>query len=317
MQQKWSIGVDLGGTKIEAALVNSQGHIEKKLRVLTDVAAGPEGIAKQIIKLTKELERGAPSKFCGIGIGVPGQIEADTQMVRFAPNLKWKNVDLKKQLSTKTDLPIFLDNDVRVATRGEWLFGAGKGINNFVALFLGTGIGGGIVANGQLMTGCTNSAGELGHMTVLMGGPLCTCGNRGCLEALAGGWGIAKQAQEMVQKDVKKGTRLLNLVNGNLDKITAVEVSKALNVQDPIAVEVTKQAVAALIAGCTTIVNGLNPELLIFGGGLLKGFPQFLPEVDRGVREHALSAALPKLKIVASSLENASLLGSASLAFCH
>ncbi len=309
---KWVIGIDLGGTKIEGATVELSGKIDQCLHIETNVKGGPEVIAAQIFGLIDKLSKKAPGKIEGIGVGIPGQIDPSHRTVIFAPNLYWKNVPFHNILSKQTSYPVFIDNDVRNATRGEIHFGEGQSVKNFVSLLLGTGIGGGIVLNGSLMTGTTNSAGELGHIVVKYGGSLCSCGNRGCLEAYASGWAIAKAATLAVEKSPENGAELLRLANGHL--ITAELVFEAFRRNDRIAKKVVQEATRALIAGAVSIVNAWNPERLIIGGGLLKGFPHFLEAVDAGVRKQALTSALSNLQVIHSQCPmSPALLGAASL----
>lgn len=312
-QGKLYIGVDLGGTKIEAALVDQSGRIQGQLRQSTDVPGGPDAVAKQISNLIRALEEKTKASIGGVGIGIPGQLDLKKENVIFAPNLFWKNVLFKQNLAKYTALPIRMDNDVRVATLGEWLFGAGRGIQNFVCLFLGTGIGGGIVINGELYTGSTNSAGEVGHMTILMHGPVCSCGNRGCLEAMASGWAIAKQAQLAIQENKKEGHILWKLASENVENITTELVSKAYSEGDLLCKKLIQNVSDALVAGGMSLVNAFNPERLILGGGLLNGFPQFLKTMDEGIKKHALSSATSSLKVMVGECKDAPILGAISL----
>jgi glucokinase len=206
----WSVGVDLGGTKVEAAHVDADGHLQRRLRRPTDVKDGPQAVKLEIVDAVRELVEGAGSPPAGVGVGVAGQIEAGSGVVRFAPNLDWHDVPFQADLGAALGLPVVVTNDVRAAAWGEWLHGAGRGCDDLVCLFVGTGIGGGVVSGGQMLSGCSNTAGELGHMVVDLGGPTCHCGNRGCLEALAGGWAIARRAREPATEwvdRIEKGVR--------------------------------------------------------------------------------------------------------------
>ncbi len=309
------IGIDLGGTKVEGAVVDGGGAIRQRLCVPTDVKGGAEAIADQIGAMVKELAGQAPSPINGVGVGVPGQIDPAGERVVFAPNLNWNDVSLKHDLAQRMPFPLHLDNDVRVATLGEWRFGAGKGIDNFICLFLGTGVGGGVVINGQLLKGSSNTAGELGHMVVQIDGPPCTCHNRGCLEAFAGGWAIARNARELVKDRPEEASLFLELTKGDITAITGQVVAEAYQKGDGIAKEVVQAASEALVAWAVSMVNGFNPQRLILGGGLLKGFPNLVEEIDQGVRQKALSAAISQLQVMATALQgNANLLGAAALA---
>ena len=209
-------------------------------------------------------------------------------MVRFAPNLKWREVALGDRLHQALDLPVVVANDVRAATWGEWLHGAGQGAEDLICLFIGTGIGGGVVSGGRMLSGCSNTAGELGHITVDMNGPRCTCGNRGCLEALAGGWAIARRAREAIQADPAAGKALLQAAGLKepvaLEAIDTKVVAAAARAQDPMARLLVDEVARALIAGTVGLVNAFNPCRLILGGGVMQGLPELLDRIATGIR---------------------------------
>ncbi len=195
--EQLNVGVDLGGTKVEAALVDAEGHVVTSRRHPTDSKTkGPQRVIADIVACVGECLGEGVRNAGALGVGVAGQIDAATGTVRFAPNLGWRDVPLRAELERTLRLPVVVVNDVRAATFGEWAHGAGKGVNDLVCLFIGTGIGGGVVSGGQLLEGCCNMAGELGHMTIVAGGRPCHCPNRGCLEAYVGGWSIAERAQD-------------------------------------------------------------------------------------------------------------------------
>ena len=191
--KKCAIGIDLGGTKIALGTVDGEGRVIRMLRYETDALGGPDAVIARIAKGVAQLKDGTEYSISGLGIGVAGQIDPVTGGVRYAPNLDWHDVPLRADLERLTDLRVAVVNDVRAAMWGEWLFGAGRGSRDLVCVFVGTGIGGGIISNGRVLEGCSNTAGEIGHMTIELDGPLCHCGNRGCFEAVAGGWAIAKK----------------------------------------------------------------------------------------------------------------------------
>jgi len=311
-----SIGVDLGGTKVDIGLVDPHGKIIQHIKEPTNVKGGPQAIIQGIAVAADKLQKANPSlKVSCVGVGVAGQIDHVNGSVRFAPNLKWNDVPLQQELHKALGLPIFVANDVRVATWGEWLFGEGKGSQDLICLFVGTGIGGGVVSNGHIMTGSTNSAGELGHMTVVLNGRKCHCGNRGCLEAYAGGWAIGEIAREEIAKDPAGGQRILQEARGNLEDVTAKQVSKVFLEGDPLANKVISQAVDALIGGMVGIVNAFNPEKIVLGGGVINGLPMLVPIVEKGVKNFALKVAAERLKIVPAKLkEEAGVVGAAAMA---
>jgi glucokinase len=321
--EQWAVGVDLGGTKVEVALVDARGRIHCRWKEPTRVEAGPQGVAAQIVQMVGELQEtaGAPGAPRGLCVGVAGQVAADSGLVRFAPNLRWRDVPLKDMLQGPLNLPVAVVNDVRAATWGEWLHGAGQGVSDLICLFVGTGIGGGVVSGGRLLLGCSNTAGELGHTTVLLGGPRCTCGHQGCLEALAGGWAIARDARAAIAADPAAAKGLLSVaaeLKGGpvgLEEVTAAAVSRAAQGGDPLARRLVDQVAQALIAGAVSLVNAFNPCRLILGGGVIEGLPELVDRVEAGVRPQALAAAAAPLTVVRAQLHNeAGVIGAAALA---
>lgn len=311
-----AIGVDLGGTKIAVALVDDKGRKQQQLRIPTDVEGGPAAVTQQIVDAVKNvLKNNAGFSPVGVGVGVAGQIAAEKGVVRFAPNLNWREEPLQDNLRQALEMPVVITNDVRAITWGEWLFGAGRGCNDLICMFVGTGIGGGIVSGGRILNGCGNTAGEIGHLTVELHGPQCTCGNRGCMEALAGGWGIARQAQEAVTLEPEATRKLLAMAGGKAEEITAEMVAKAHHAGDALAGKLVDAAAEALIAGCVGLINAFNPCRLIVGGGVLDGLPELLQRLEAGLRKRALAAATEVLTVVLAELgDDAGVIGAAALA---
>lgn len=298
-----TIGIDLGGTKLAAALVAEDGRILAALRRPSEPAKGADHIVDEITLAVQTLtEKAGPREPLGIGIGVAGQVDPGTGAVRHAPNLQWDDFPLKSRVEDAVQLPVAVLNDVRAATYGEWTHGAGRGVEDLVCMFVGTGVGGGVVASGELVRGCGGSAGEVGHMTVDLNGPLCRCGNHGCVEAFAGGWAIAERAQSAATGDPVAGALLAQLAGGDHSRIAAETVARAAEQQDPLALRIVRDAAEALGAGAANIVNGYNPCLLILGGGVMEGLPILLPLVDEVMRRRALAAAAARLRIVPPTL---------------
>ena len=171
----------------------------------------------------------------GMGIGVAGQVRPTDGLVRFAPNLDWHDVALQKILCEDLDMPVRVINDVKAATLGEWRNGAGRGCDDLICVFVGTGVGGGVISGGRLISGSSGTAGEVGHITVGLHGPLCTCGNQGCLESLAGGWAIARQAQQAAATHPRAGAELIELAGGRIEAIDARAVIHAYRNGNPLA----------------------------------------------------------------------------------
>ncbi|MFA6916226.1 MAG: ROK family protein [Parachlamydiales bacterium] len=310
-----SLGIDLGGTKAEIALVDTKGIVVKDIKIPTRVHEGPEAVAEDIITASKNLIKESPQKVKAVGAGIAGQISSQGDKVLFAPNLNWTDIPLKNILEKGLDLPCVLLNDVRAATWGEWLHGAGKGCKDFICIFIGTGIGGGIVTNGHLMQGYSNTAGELGHTTLREGGRQCTCGNRGCLEAYAGGWGIAVTVQEAVANNPERAKKLLELAEGDIHKIKGEHLTAAHKLADPLAIEIHNDLIKNLAHGCVSFVNAFNPQKIIFGGSVALSHPTFIQEVHQEILRYALKAATAKLESIPAKLGvKANVIGAAAAA---
>ena len=277
-----AIGIDLGGTKIALGTVDREGRVIQLLRYETDARGGPEAVTAQIAKGVAQLEHITEYSILGIGIGVAGQVDPVTGAVRYAPNLDWHDVPLRADLERLTDLRTAVVNDVRAAMWGEWLFGVGRGSHDMVCVFVGTGIGGGIISGGRVLEGCSNTAGEIGHMTIDLNGPVCHCGNRGCLEAIAGGWGIALKAQELVRLHPVSGAAILKAAAGKVEDITAKMLVQAYYEGNALAREIMDEVSNALAAGITSLVNAFNPCHIVLGGGIIEGMPELVPAHQSG-----------------------------------
>jgi glucokinase len=310
-----AIGVDLGGTKAEVALVGSTGLLLSSTRMTTRVVAGPAGIEFDIATTIKKLTDESSFVPVGVGIGVAGQIERLSGVVDFSPNLGWRRVPLRADIEGITKIPTVVTNDVRAITLGEWIFGAGRGCSDIVCLFVGTGVGGGIVSGGHMLEGCTNTAGEIGHIVIDANGPACTCGNRGCLEAFAGGWAIAERARDAVRKNPSDGAMLLRLVHDDIDAISARTVAEAKRQGDTLASAVMDAARDALVAGGVSMVNAFNPERVVLGGGIIEGMPEWVEQIRNGILRRSLPAATRDLCVVKGDMgSKAGVIGAATLA---
>ncbi|MBI4279189.1 MAG: ROK family protein [Armatimonadetes bacterium] len=309
-----TLGVDLGGTKVETAIVDDVGNILAAHRRPTHAGKGAAGIIADIVACARDCLGEASRAAEALGIGVAGQVDAATGTVRFAPNLGWRDVPLRAELEQALALRVVVTNDVRAATWGEWQHGAGRGVDDLVCVFVGTGVGGGIVSGGRMLEGCSGSAGEVGHMTIVAGGRRCRCPNRGCLEAYAGGWAIAERAQEAVRADLRAGGTLVALA-GDVQNITAASVAQAYRQGDPLSCHLVAETGRYLAAGMVGIVNAFNPCLLILGGGVIEGLPELIPLVEREIRARALGAAVEPLRVVKAALGgDAGVVGAAVLA---
>ncbi len=308
-----TLGVDLGGTKVETALVDISGDILSSHRQPTHPEKRSREIIDDIVSCVKTCLERVDKKARAMGIGIAAQV-GRSGVVRSSPNLGWHNVPLQSMLEERLELPVYVTNDVRAASFGEWCFGAGKGIDDLVVVFVGTGIGGGVVSGGRMLEGCSNTAGEIGHTTLIVDGRDCHCPNRGCLEAYAGGWAIAERAQEAIQADPEAGKELVFLA-GTAEKITAAVVSQAFHEGDPLAFQLIRETTQYLGEGLVSIVNSFNPCLLVLGGGVVDGLPELIDGVEAIIRKRALKAAVERLKVVRAILgDKAGIVGAAALA---
>ncbi|MHC1726319.1 MAG: ROK family protein [Syntrophobacteraceae bacterium] len=314
-RKKCSIGIDLGGTKIAFGLVDEEGRVLELLRYETETTGGYPIVLEQLSKGVRQLEREVSCIITGIGIGVAGQVDPELGAVRFAPNLNWSEVPLRAELERECGIRVTVTNDVRAALWGEWLFGAGRGAQDLICIFVGTGIGGGIVSGGRVLEGCSNTAGEIGHMTIDLQGPECSCGNRGCMEALAGGWAIAQRTRDRIKAHPVSGTTILDIAGGRIEDISARTLVQAYYRGDALAKEIMDGVADALAAGTTALVNALNPCRIIFGGGVIEGMPELVKRIEDEVRRRSLSAATCRLVVSLSKLgKDAGIIGAAALA---
>jgi glucokinase len=310
------LGVDLGGTKVETALVDASGKILSSHRYPTNPEKGARRIIDDVVTCVEECLDKGKEDAQALGIGVAAQVD-HSGVVLSSPNLGWQNVPLREKLEEKLKLPVVVTNDVRAASWGEWHFGAGKGVDDFVVIFVGTGIGGGVVSGGRMLEGCSNTAGEIGHTNLIVGGRNCSCPNKGCLEAYAGGWAIAERAQEAAQANPEAGKALISLAGG-VEKITATLVSQAYYDGDILASQLVKETAQYLSAGLVSIVNAFNPCLLVVGGGVIDGLPELIKTAEPFIKKKALKVAAQNLKVVRAALGNeAGIVGAAALAQDH
>ena len=313
--QLYTLGIDIGGTKIETALVDYSGVILVSHYQLINPDKSPVLAIQNILDSVQICYRESGKIAFAAGIGVAGQIDKIHGMVKSSPNLPdWKNVALGAELHAGLGIPVSVNNDVRMITWGEWHHGSGIGVNDLVCLFLGTGAGGGVVSGGNLLEGHDNTAGELGHMTILAGGRQCHCPNQGCLEAYCGGWAIAERAQDAARANPGAGKTLIDLA-GKLESITAITVSQAYAKGDFLAMSLVKDTARYLAAGMVSIVNAFNPQLIILGGSVIQGIPDLVLIAEKHLRTMALPTPLNDLRISSAALGNqAGVIGAAALA---
>lgn len=310
------LGVDLGGSNLTAAAISPSGAILRLNKTTTDSHNGVASTIEKIISVVRQVQtevRGA-ARIRGIGFGVPGVIDCGRGVVRYSPNLPgWKNVPLAAKLRAALKTGAAIDNDANVAALGEQWLGAGQNRKHVVMYTLGTGVGGGIIMDGELVHGSCDGAGELGHMTILPDGPRCGCGNRGCVEALCSGTAIAREGRALVRN--RPGSRLARLCGGKSAAVTAKRVFAAARAGDPGAHAIIRQAGSYLGIAVANVINLLNPELVIIGGGVSLAGEEFLRHVRREVRRRVLSDLGKCSRVVKAKLgDQAGVFGAARLA---
>ena len=312
------LAVDIGGTKIMTAIITADGKMLAKDTCPTLADEGRPAVIERLFAAIDGIlsQNGIlPSGLGGIGIAAAGIIDSGRGLITVSPNLPgWHDVPLKDIVSEKFRVGVFLVNDACGAALGEHRFGAGRGVNNLILLTLGTGIGGGIIINGELYDGVSGSAGEIGHMIVDVNGPECGCGNRGCLEAFASGRAVARDAVERINNGEKSS--LVGMSSGDIESITAEQVGAAARDGDALALDIFSRASGYLGAGMVSLVNIFNPEMLILGGGMAKLDTLFVNPAQRMVAERAFSVSAQAVSIVTAQLGNeAGVYGAAAYAF--
>jgi glucokinase len=307
-----AIGVDVGGTKTKAAIVDGEGQILLRVERPTDPIAGTKGI----LAVTEDLIRRAEeigADVTGIGVGAAGFIHAPTGSVIFAPNLTYDDPEIAQAVYTRMGLPIIVDNDANAAAWGERAFGAAQGCDHVVLLTIGTGIGGGIISDGKLVRGATGAGAELGHVVMDPAGPACKCGLRGCFEQFASGQAIARMGRAAAEADPESTIRAFA---GSVEAITAEHVAKAARELDETARSVMHRAGTYLGIGLSNFTNVFDPEVIVLGGSVIAAAEPFLgPARDQLVSMTASQRRRPMRLDVTKLGRDAGILGAAALAF--
>lgn len=318
------VGVDLGGTKILAAVVDQKGKIVSETKRPTMPAADANEVVKRLARTVRDAIKGArvPAKrVIAVGVGAPAPVDPRSGFVFHAPNIPMiRDFPLGERLRKMLDMPVFVDNDVNVGTVGEHALGAGRGTRDMVGIFVGTGVGGGVIVDGRLRHGFRNSAGEVGHMVVgFKGRPdeaICGCGRRGCLEAYASRTAIEREIRAGIASGRETAITEL-LEQGGKNRITSGLLAKGLKQGDPLVVEVMEQVTTYLSVHVATIVNFFDPEMIVFGGGVTEALGERLLEPIRrdAPKWYIQQNDAEKVRIVAAELgDHAGVLGAATIA---
>ncbi len=307
-----AIGVDLGGSHVTAAVVGEDGTIHRQHEVdLEDLSF--KAVSDVLISTIEQALKDPDAKeVAGIGIGSPGNIEARSGAVLYSPNFKWSNVPLGETLRAHFDIPVFVGNDARCATLGEYTYGIGRGTRDFVLLTLGTGIGGGIVADGQLILGNRFGAGEVGHHQIRpTDGFVCGCGKIGCFEAQASGTGLLRHAFSVAASIPRS-----RLLDTDREKLGSKKIRKAAQAGDAHALAAWKNFTGDLSLGLANVIAFVNPEVIALGGGVSTAADFMLNSVRGRVDELTTMVPRGTTRIVIAQLGNdAGQVGAATMAF--
>ena len=309
----FTIGVDLGGTNLRIAAVSPDGHILEKIALDTEVLQGRERVVDDMCEAITELRgRLKSAELLGIGIGMPGVINLATGMVRQSPNLPgWSDFPVRDDIERRLGTHVILENDANAAALGEKWVGAGKDVSGLCILTLGTGIGGGLILDGQIWHGKDGMGGELGHMSIDPNGLLCSCGNLGCIEAYASATGIVRVATAAVRvgrsPELERAAREAGELTAELVYLKAKE-------GDPVALEVFDLVGRALGVAVSNLINAFNLPLYVLGGGVARGWDAFAPTLLREVQKRSVVFRATRTRIERSALgAEAGLFGAAYL----
>lgn len=319
-----AIGIDLGATTVKGGVVTSDGKILADQKVDTLANKGPATVIRQIAYAIRELlSNSKGAEIIGIGIGAPGVVGLDGGVVKHPPNFSgWTEVSLGEEIQKEFRIPVKVENDANVAALAEARFGAGRGHRDFLFVIWGTGVGGGIILDGKIYRGPHGGAGEIGHMTIDYNGPVCGCGNRGCVEAYVGQRHLSQRTRERLeallsaQKSLPGGSssKIVELVQGNFELIEPYIISMAAQQGDLLAKEILEEAGELLGVGLASVLNVLDLRYVIIGGGISAAEQFVFDAIERSVRSRVLKGSKEDIHVVPAQLGNAAgILGAASL----
>lgn len=298
----WAIGVDVGGTKVAAGFVDPHGEIHQHTRVPMNAhGTAEEGLAAvtaamdELLKLAPEASR-APRR---IGICAPGPLDPHTGVVLNPPNVPcWRNFPLAAEIARRYDGFVKLENDAKSACLAEALWGAGRGYRNVFYTCIGTGIGAGILFDGRIYHGRTGAASEAGHTTIDYHGPLCGCGKKGCIEALASGTAIGKKARERIAARPGQKSLMLELAGGKSEAVTSEIVGRAYAAGDPLAKEILLETMEVVTIWLGNIVDLLEPDVMIVGGGVAPLLSLFFADIRNRLPDWCMNKRCQEIPLV-------------------
>ncbi len=314
MRTTYAVGIDVGGTRIAAGLVERGGRMLSEQRVLTPAAQGPFAIVDAIVEMVTGVSGGPhPSEIAGVGIGLPAQIDFRRQSVEFCTNLPLAGVDVRGLVMSRVKREVTIDNDGNCAALGEYRFGAAKGVRDFLMLTIGTGVGGGMFLGAQPYRGTRGLGGEVGHVVLDLDGPDCPCGGRGHLESFVSRRAIAERGRALASEF--RGSRLRELAGGSVDEVGADTVVEAARAGDAGALDILTDVGEKLGQALVGFVNVLNPQMVVIGGGVAEGADAMFERAEQVVRDQALAGRKDARFVRADLGNDAGVMGAAALAF--
>jgi glucokinase len=316
-KSEYLIGVDLGGTKILAGVFTPQLKCLGSSKISTKPERGPDAIIERIAHCVRDAVDECDLKFeqvKGVGIGAPAAVEPESGKVIFAPNLKWEDVPLKRDLEKLLDVPVFAENDCNICALGVYETELDPKPRNMVGIFLGTGIGGGLILDGKLFSGFNRTAGEIGHMVLQVDGPKCGCGNKGCFEALASRTAMFRRIHAAVKEGEK--TILTDMLGPDLNDLRSGDLRKAIRKGDKLVEAVVEEAAEYTGIAVANLINILNPDMIILGGGVIDALEdEMMAIILETAEDYAMQGTAKGIAIKASKLgDNAGITGGAVLA---
>jgi glucokinase len=313
--ERYLIGFDLGGTKMLATLLDQDMNIVGSNKVKTGSDRSNEAVFERIVDCIEELlkKERAGNGLAGIGISCPGPIDREHGVVLETPNLELSDFPIQSMLGQRFGVPVLLENDVNAGTYGEYIRGAGRGFRHVIGIFPGTGVGGGLVLDGSLYRGKRGGAGEIGHMIIQEDGPLCGCGQYGCLEALSSRTAIAK---DLVAIAAKGGSpTVFDKAGSELAKVKSGTIKKAVDAGEEQVIQVVKRAARFMGIGMANCVNIFDPEVIVLGGGLVEKLGDlYVREAERSMRAYAMEDLVAGVEVKEAELgDDATVTGAAAL----
>lgn len=305
---KFSICLDIGGTKILGAIFNKNRDIVYRLKKKTKAKEGAQNVEETIVSVVEEMLEGYKITIAdvdAISAGAPGVINQETGVILFSPNLPWRNYPIKKALEDRFHTPFYIGNDVNVGVYGEWKYGAAKGLTQVVGVFIGTGMGGGLILDGKLYTGFDCKGAELGHIVLNTEGPRCNCGQRGCLEAFSSKLGMT----DYIRRQIERGrpTMMESAIADGVFKSKSMKA--AYDAGDAVMIEAIDRACHYLAVASGTFINIFSPQIIVFGGGVMEALGDvFLEKIEAQVDSYCMPSIRDTVKLAKADLNDDSIL---------